>query len=147
MSISSIRERERIMNSKQKIITIVILLLLVSVGLVFFDKMVVHKNNHIPLSDDLTEVYYDDIIEDLVNGEPFLERKTLLLSENIAKEYARILYLENFGEWNAELELWVKHYENYGVWLAMLRTSEPSLTGPPVIVFQDSDGRVIMYSR
>ena len=97
---------------------------------------------------EILEEHIDELVEMAVRSESDNYRsKKLIGSENIAKQYAEILYLENYGEWSEELVLWVKHHKKYGVWSAVLRADEPYLGGPPIIIFQDTDGKVIWYSN
>jgi hypothetical protein len=131
---------------KHKSISIVFAVVLVFVFLIFGGMHILkNKRTHIPV--DLTEEFFDELVADFVSGEPYLEIKVLFGSEDIAKQYARIIFLENYGEWDQELELWVKHYKKYGVWFAKLRANGPYLDGPPIIIFKDTDGQVIWYGR
>ena len=138
------------MSIKNKRIILAMVLLCIIIALIFVGRMVVANNRCIRLPGDPTEEFSDYIIESLVNSAPNLGKKTLLGSEDAAKEYAQVLYKENyedFEEWlNNGFEIWVKHYKEYGVWLARMVASKPHLDGPPWIIFQDSDGRVIYYS-
>jgi hypothetical protein len=122
-------------------------LLLVFAALIFFGGMNIFQKKRLPIPADVIEEHLDEIVEVLVRSDPYIMKKALIGSEDIARKYARILYLENYGGWNYELDLWVKHYKEYGVWLAMFRSDEIYLEGPPIIIFKDTDGQVIYYSR
>ena len=132
------------MSKKYKLI-ILIASIFAYTALIFFGSMYIHKNRRVNIPINPYETFFDERIELFVHGDPFLAQEVLFASENIAYKYAKILYLENYGAWDNELELWVKHYKKYGVWVAMLRSDGPSLDGPPLIIFKDTDGQVIWY--
>ena len=96
---------------------------------------------------DADEEYIDSIIADIVGGEVRLDITPLISTKETATSYARLLYAENIEEWDDEFYIWVKHYKEYGVWFATIRANEPILGGPPSIIFQDKDGRVIWYAK
>ena len=135
------------MMSKQKRLILVLVLIFIFSILAFLGIIDVMQRKHVNSPADPGEEFFDNEIEIFINSSPNLEKKILLESEEIAMQYAKILYLENFGEWGDEFVLWVKHYKKYGVWLAKLRASEPFLDGPPTIIFKDTDGQVIWYGR
>jgi hypothetical protein len=136
------------MNRNHKIIIIhVVGLLVLFIILILFSRTIIFQNKRLPIPADAIEEHLDKIVDDLVHSEPYIMKKVLFGSEDIAKKYAKILYLENYGGWNYELDLWVKHYKEFGVWLAMFRSDDIYLEGPPIIIFKDTDGQVIWYSR
>jgi len=123
---------------------IIAILFLVASGILITVKQLT-ATEKIPV--DFTEKYIDSIIEEFIGDTPYLKKKPLLGSKEIAEQYARIIYWENYGEWDEDFEIWVKHYKKHGVWFAWLRSSEPVLHGPPPIVFQDVDGKIIWYGN
>jgi len=135
------------MTNKKYRLIIYVVSVLAYTALILFGSMYIMKNKPVHVPVDLYEAYYDENIEYYINGDHFPNSKVLFGSENIAKKYAKILYLENYGDWDNELELWVKHYKKYGVWIALLRSDEPILDGPPLIIFKDTDGQVLWYGR
>jgi hypothetical protein len=138
------------MKGKLKKIIIAIVLLYVIATLVFFGRMIIPDHKRIPIPDHPVEARIDEIIEIAVRSAPDLPRKNLIESEDSAIAYARILWQENYefyDHWDKNYEIWVKHYKEHGVWLAMFGFGEPILKGPSWIIFQDSDGKVIMYAN
>ena len=129
------------------IIMLAVVLFFAYSALLILGSAYITNNKRLPTPADYTEEHLDEIVEILVRSEPYSMKKTLFESEDIARKYARILYLENYGGWNHELDLWVKHYKEYGVWLAMFRSDEVYLEGPPIIIFKDTDGQVIYYAK
>jgi len=124
-------------------------LLLIITVLSFSNITISWQDERIPTFSEMTEEFFDEFVSDVVNSDkPYMNPRIVLFgSEDIARKYARILYLENFGEWDYEFELWVKHYKKHGVWLAMLRLDAPYLDGPPFIIFRDTDGQIIWFGR
>gem|GEM_PF-1384157 len=141
------------MNRKLKRISIAVAILctVAVLVLVLFGETYILKNRPTHVSNDFAEASIDKIVESLITSEPNLKKKVLFESEDSAREYARILYKENVeycDEWSASFDIWVKHYEKYGVWFAMFHdVEEQVLDGPPWIIFQDSDGKVIWYGN
>ncbi|MCL1981981.1 MAG: hypothetical protein FWG53_02660 [Clostridiales bacterium] len=136
-------------NLKKAIIAMVFFCAIAAAFLVGRTVGLENKRIHVP--ENASEIALDEIVEIIVNSDQILSKKTLLGSEEIAREYARILYLENmdnFSGWNNSVGIWVKYYKKYDVWLAKWgRPDEPILDGPPWIVFQASDGKVICYAN
>ena len=124
-------------------------LLLIITVLSFSNITISWQDERIPTFSEMTEESFDEFVNGVVNSDkPYMNPRIVLFgSEDIARKYARILYLENVEEWDYELELWVKHYKKHGVWLAMLRPDAPYLDGPPSIIFRDTDGQIIWFGR
>ena len=136
------------MKRRHKLIIILAVVLFCAYSaLLIFGSAYITNNKRLPTPADYTEEFLNEFVEISVRSEPYIMKKALFESEDIARKYARILYLENYGGWDYELELWVKHYKKYGVWLAMFRSDVAYLDGPPIIIFKDTDGQVIYYSR
>jgi len=137
------------MRSRYKRTILVVVIFFVIAGLIFIGKMVSSENNRINIPDDPTEALLLEIVEMVVIAGQNIGGEIFFGSEEIAKEYARILYTEHF-EGFAELngggfEITVTHYEEFGVWLARLTTYEFHTVHAPWIVFRDSDGKILMY--
>jgi len=123
-------------------------LLLISTVLFFSNITISWQDERIPTYSEMTEEFYDEFVKDIVKSDTSYINPEIVLfrSEDIARRYARILYLEKYGsDWG--FELWVKHYKNHGVWLTVFRAYEPHLGGPSVIIFRDTDGKVIWFGR
>lgn len=141
------------MNRKLKRISIAVAILctVAVLVLVLFGETYILKNRPTHVSNDFAEASIDKIVESLITSEPNLKKKVLFESEDSAREYARILYKENyeyFEEWDSSNnEIWVKHYEEHGIWLAMPHEPGEYLDGPPWIIFKDGDGRVMVYAN
>ena len=138
-------------NVKKNILAVV--LICIAITLVAVGKAAVLESRKMETRDYSTEKFIDEFVESISNGDRKLNSggNVLFGSEDIAREYARILYKENVeycDEWSASFDIWVKHYEKYGVWFAMFHdVEEQVLDGPPWIIFQDSDGKVIWYGN
>ncbi|MCL1981978.1 MAG: hypothetical protein FWG53_02645 [Clostridiales bacterium] len=133
----------------KKIMTAAILILIVA-ALAISGRAAILENKRIQVPDGSIESTIDEFVGEFVKSSPRLDKKILIGSEDIAKVYARVLYKENYEhyeECDNESKIWVKHYEEYGVWLALLHEPGEYIDGPPWIIFQDSDGKVIRYAN
>ena len=139
------------MISKFKIIMIAIVSVCIIITLLILVRMVIIEKNRISIPDDPSEAFIDELVGIMVVSDQNLPKKNLFESEDSAKEYARILWQENYEyyeHWNEYYEIWAKHYKEYGVWLVKWGLpDEPILHGPPWILFQDSDGKVLRYAN
>ena len=137
------------MKSKIKKIMIAIILLSIVATLLFAGINTIANKSRIP--DNPSEAVIDELVGIMVTSSQNLPQKPLIESEDSAREYARVLYQENYKyyeDWNNNYELWVKHYKKYGVWLVKWgKPDEQILDGPPWILFQDSDGKVLSYAN
>lgn len=134
----------------KKTTALIAVLLCVAAALIIFGWMTILDYKRMPIPDNPVEAFIDEFVGQFVDsGYQDIPRQNLIESEDSAKEYARVLWKENYEyyeHWNENYEIWVKHYKEQGVWIAMWGSlNDEMLTGPPWIIFQDKDGKVIRY--
>jgi len=93
---------------------------------------------------EYTAIFLDDRAEILIEN-PYISKNSIISSEDCAKQYAQLLYNEDLMDWERDLDIWVKYYEKYGLWVARLKYSPNMIHGLSAIIFQAKDGKVIYY--
>jgi len=138
------------MKRRHKTIIFHIVGLLIAFAVLFFSNVTISlQDERIPTYSEMLEEYFDGVVNERARSDTSYMHPEIVLfeSDDVARKYARILYLEKYGGTDWDFKVWVKHYKNHGVWLAVFRAYEPNLDGPSVIIFRDTDGKVLWFGR
>ncbi|MCL1975527.1 MAG: hypothetical protein FWG61_05130 [Firmicutes bacterium] len=94
--------------------------------------------------EEYTAIFLDDLADSFIS-KPVISKKLMISSEDCAKQYAQLLYNEDLIDWERDLDIWVKYYEEYELWVARLKYPPTMIHGLSAIVFQAKDGKVVYY--
>ena len=137
------------MKNKCKKIVLIIILFCVIASLIFIGVMVILNKNRIDIPSNPDATSMDRAVKAIVSIGQDIDGQVFFESEEIAKEYARIIFTEHmdgFEEWiGYGYDVLLTHYPEYGVWVARIETSEVFIGRMDWFVFQDSDGKILRY--
>ncbi|MCL1975525.1 MAG: hypothetical protein FWG61_05120 [Firmicutes bacterium] len=91
-----------------------------------------------------TEMFLEDLADSLLE-KSVINKECIISNEKSAKQYALLIYDEDMTDWERELDIWVKYYEKYGLWVANLKYPPTMIDGLSFIIFQAKDGKVVYY--
>lgn len=99
-------------------------------------------------ADAFLEDYMDEDMDGYAEryvSDPIISKDYMIPNKECAEKYARLLYDEDCGGRERSLDIWVKYYKEYGLWVAWLKYPPSTLSGLTHIVFQAKDGKVVYY--